>query len=156
MGSMLALLAAVATVGCPSHAEPSPPVPTPDRWAIAGPVAFAAKHNGTTRRTGSIGKKAGLSVDAGNAVTLRVLTPRAGLMYRHKTRLAHTWREADRVLRVKPCAEDHENFSDDGTVGPRTGFAGAIIADRPKCVRVRVSRDGKSWVARIPIGRRCT
>jgi hypothetical protein len=155
MGGMLALLAAVATVGCSSHAEPSPPVPDPARWVVAGPVAFAAKHNGTTRRRGSVGKKAGISVDAGSPVTLRMLTPRAGLIYRQKTRLAESWRDADRVLRVKPCAPDHPNFSDDGTVGPRTGFAGALIADRAKCVRVRVSRDAQSWVARIPVGRRC-
>ena len=158
---MLALLTAIAaasvpTVGCARHVEPSPPVPSAENWVVAGPVAFGARHHGTTRRTGTIGKKAGLSVDAGGAVTLRVLSPRAGLVYRPKTRHAETWKDADRVLRVKPCAPDHPNFSDDGTVGPRTGFAGAILADRPKCVRVRVSRGGGSWVARLPIGRRCT
>ena len=157
---MLALVAALAaaatpTVGCARHVEPSPPVPTAEHWVVAGPVAFAAKHRGVTRRRGSIGKKTGLSVNAGNPVTLRMLTPRAGLIYRPATRLAERWQDADRILRVKPCAPDHPNFSDDGTVGPRTGFAGAMIADRAKCVRVRVSRDGESWIARIPLGRRC-
>lgn len=156
---MLALLTAIAasvpTVGCDRRAEPSPPAPTADRWVIAGPVAWAARHHAVGRRERSVFKKAGLSVDAGSAVTLRVLSRRAGLVYRHATSDAERWQDTDRVLRIKPCAPDHPAFSDDGTVGPRTGFAGLVVADRKKCVRVRVSRGGRSWVARLPIGRRC-
>ena len=152
---MLALLAAVATVGCSSHAEPSPPPPTAENWVIAGPVAWAARHHAVGRRGPSGFKTSGLSVDAGGAGTLRVLSPRAALVYRMKTRLADRWQEGDRVLRVKPCAPDHPNFSDAGTVGPRTGFAGMLIANRKKCVRVRVSRGGESWIARLPVGRPC-
>ena len=157
---MLALLTAIAaasvpTVGCERRAEPSPPPPTAENWVIAGPVAWAARHHAVGRREQSVFKKAGLSVDAGGAVTLRVLSPRAALVYRIKTRLADRWQEGDRVLRVKPCAPDHPEFSSDGTVGPRTGFAGMLIANRKKCVRVRVRRDGESWVARLPVGRRC-
>ena len=157
---MLALLTAIAaasvpTVGCDRRAEPSPPAPTADRWVIAGPVAWAARHRAVGRREQGVFKKAGLSVNAGGAVTLRVLSPRAGLIYRHATSDAERWQDTDRVLRIRPCAADQENFSDDGTVGPRTGFAGLVMADRKTCVRVRVSRGGESWVARLPIGRRC-
>ena len=148
--SMLALLTAIAaasvpTVGCAQQALPAPPVPNAEQWVVAGPVAWAVRHHAVGRRGQSVFKKAGLSVDAGRAVTLRVLSPRAGLVYRQKTRLAERWQDADRVLRVKPCAG-----------GPRTGFAGMLIADRKRCLRVRVSRVGESWVARLPVGRRCT
>ena len=157
---MLATLAAIAaasvpTVGCDRRAEPSPPPPTAEQWVVAGPAAWAARHQAVGRRKDDVFKKAGLSVNAGGTVTLRVLTPRAALIYRLRIRLAERWQDADRVLRVKPCAPDHPEFSSDGTVGPRTGFAGLVIANRKKCVRVRVSRGGESWVARLPVGRSC-
>lgn len=160
MGGMLALLATLAaastpTIGCDMRAEPSPPVPAPPNWVVAGPAAWAAPRSGASERDGASMKKSGLSVDAGAPVTLRVLSPRAGLIYRRRTRLAKRWQDADRVLRVKPCAEDHPSFSDTGTVGPRTGFPGVLIADRRVCLRVRVTRAGESWVARLPLGRRC-
>src|SRR5687768_2711093 len=139
MHDMIALLAAIAaastpTLGCAEHAEPSPPVPTADSgWTLAGPVAWAVRgSHGVSRRGGVVMRKAGMSVDAGEVVTLRVLTPRAGLVYRQRIRTVSRWQDADRVLRVRPCPPDHENFSDAGTVGPRTGFPGLLIADRRK------------------------
>ena len=147
---MLASLAAVAAasvpgIGCAQQALPPPPPPTADRWVIAGPAAWAGvrpRHVG--RRGDSVFRKAGLSVNAGRTVTLRVLSPRAGLVYRHEIAGAERWQDADRVLRVRPCA---------GT--PRTGFAGLLMAHGRKCVHVRVTRGGRSWVARLPVGRRC-
>jgi hypothetical protein len=147
--------AAIPTVGCAQRAEPSPPLPTAERWVISGPVAWAVQHQGVGRRGKMVFKKAGIAVDAGGAVTLRVLTARAGLVYRHRIAGLERWQDADRVLRVKPCAPDQPEFSSDGTVGPRTGFAGMLVAGRKKCVRVRVSRGGESWTARLPVGRPC-
>jgi hypothetical protein len=160
---MLALLAAtvvaaaVPTVPCGHRAEPSPPMPTARHWVIAGPAAFAAKHPGVNAVDGVVVKKAGLSVDAGKPVTLRVLTRGAGLQYR-RTRREARLSDTDRVVRIQPCAPETPSFSKKGaTVGVRTGFAGGIVADRRKCVRVQVSRDGVSWVARVPVGvRRCS
>ena len=157
---MLALLLAVAaastpSVGCDRRAEPSPATIDPAKFVVAGPVAWGARHRAVGRRAESVFKKAGIVVDAGSPVTLRVITPRAALVYRMKTRLAERWQDADRVLRVKPCPPDEPSFSSEGTVGPRTGFAGMLIADRRKCIRVRVTRDGESWTARLPLGRRC-
>jgi hypothetical protein len=147
---MLALLttiaaASVPNIGCAQQAYPAPPVPSADQWVIAGPAAWAsARPTPVARRRESVFKKAGLSVDAGRTVTLRMLSPRAALIYRHAISRAERWQDADRVLRVKPCSGQ-----------PRTGFPGLLIADRRKCVRVRVSRGGESWVARLPVGRRC-
>lgn len=153
---MLALLAAVATIGCAERAEPSPPVPAAPRWVIAGPVAFA-DGGGAFRRGKLVSRKAGVSVDAGGPVTVRVLTQRVAMDYRHNRRPPRTWRDGKRVLRFAPCDPDTPTFSRKGaTVGPRTGFAGMLMADRRTCARIRVSRGGESWVARIPIGRRCT
>jgi hypothetical protein len=154
---MLALLAAVAAastpaVGCATRAEPSPPQPTSRHWVVAGPMAWAVKHRGANEDGGTIFKKAGVSVDAGKPVTVRVLTRGAGLHYR-RSRRAPTLADADRVLRFKPCPPDTPSFSEKGeTVGLRTGFAGMLIADRRKCVRVRVRRGGRSWVASLPVG----
>ena len=146
---MLALLTAIAaasvpTVGCSEQALPAPPAPTAEVWTIAGPVAWAGRRLTVGRRGEMVFKKSGLSVQAGRAVTLRVLSSRAALVYRQKTRAAQRWQDGDRVLKVKPCAGN-----------PRTGFAGMVVANRKKCVRVRVSRGGESWVARLPVGRRC-
>jgi hypothetical protein len=90
---------------------------------------------------------------AGWIVAGPVAWPR--LLYRQATRLAERPQDADRVLRFRPCAPGTPYFSGAGTVGPRTGYPGALIADRRKCVRVRVTRGGRRWTARIPLGRRC-
>lgn len=153
---MLALLAAVATIGCAERAEPSPPVPEARRWVIAGPVAFA-DGGGAFRRGKLVSRKAGVSVDAGRPVTVRVLTRRVSMYYRHNRRPPRNWRHGKRVLRFAPCAPDTPMFSRKGaTVGPRTGFAGMLMARRRTCARIRVSRGGETWVARIAIGRPCT
>ena len=147
---MLALLTAIATasvpsIGCAQQAFPAPPVPSADEWVIAGPAAWASSRPTPVGRRGdSVFKKAGLSVDRGRTVTLRVVSPRAGMVYRHAISHVERWQDADRVLRVKPCSGQ-----------PRTGFPGLLVADRRKCIRVRVSRGGRSWTARLPVGRRC-
>jgi hypothetical protein len=162
MGGMLALLAALAaaatpSVGCDEHVEPSPlEPPAPPRHVVAGPVAMGGgAWRGVGRREGSVSRKTGLIVEHGSPVTLRVLTPRARIIFRRAKFRVERWQDADRVLRVVPCDPDHEAFSSDGTVGAYTGFAGGIIADRRKCVRIRVSRDGRSWVLAVPLGHRC-
>ncbi len=147
---MLATFAAVASaavpsIGCAQQALPAPPEPSAELWVTAGPAAWAVRHHAVGRREGSVFKKAGIAVEAGGRVTLRVLSPRAALVYRQRVRTAERWQDADRVLRVRPCED-----------GPRTGFPGLLIADRKTCVRVRVSRGGRSWTARLPLGRRCT
>ena len=163
--ALLATLVAPATaraapplVDCAQRAEPSPPRPSDERWILAGPVAWPRVASDVFTRhrdTGSVSVKRGISVAAGQTVTVRVTTRGAALIYRPSTRLAHRPADADRALRFRPCAPDTPQFSDDGTVGPRTGFPGALIADRRMCVRVRVSAGGRRWYARIPVGRRC-
>lgn len=144
-------------VDCPTRAEPSPPRPTDARWILAGPVAWPRVGVDVfTRKPGGIvSVKRGISVDAGPTVTIRVLTHGASLFYRQSTRLAERPGQADRVLRFRACPPETPRFSDEGTVGPRTGFPGAFIANRRKCVRVRVTAGGRRWHARIPVGRRC-
>jgi hypothetical protein len=158
LGLVAALLppAAPPVVGCARRAEPSPPAPTADRWIVAGPVAWPrVDHDPISRRRGGVSVKRGISVAAGAAVTVRVITRGAALVYRPATRLAERPDDADRVLRFRPCAPETPGFSSGGTVGPRTGFPGGLIAERRMCVRVRVSRGGRHWRARIPVGRRC-
>lgn len=149
--------AAPPLVGCDTHAEPSPPQPTADRWILAGPVAWPRLRSDIVTRKpgGNVSVKRGISVDAGPTVTIRVLTRGAALIYRQATRLAERPGEADRVLRFRACPPETPLFSDEGTVGPRTGFPGGFIADRRKCVRVRVTAGGRSWHARMPVGRPC-
>jgi hypothetical protein len=144
-------------VDCPMHAEPSPPRPTEARWILAGPVAWprVGADVFTRRPAGNVTVKRGISVDAGPTVTVRVLTRGAALIYRPSTRLAERPGEADRVLRFRACTPSTPLFSDEGTAGPRTGFPGAFVADRRKCVRVRVTAGGRSWHARIPVGWPC-
>jgi hypothetical protein len=165
MGHMLALLAAFATaatptVGCVEHVEPSlPQAPAPPDWIVAGPAGFAngGRPRGldVERRGNMVSRKSGLVVEAGAPVTLRVLTPGARIVYRRARYRVERWQDADRVLRVVPCDPDTEMFSGSGTVGPRTGFAGGVVGNRRKCVRIRVTREGESWTARFPLGRRC-
>jgi hypothetical protein len=158
MSLVLAVVAAlsVPSVGCAQRAEPSPPPPTAADWIVAGPIAWPRLLDfAVTRKRGGVSVKRGISVAAGAPVTVRVLTRGAALIYRPATRLAERPQDADRVLRFRPCAPGTPRFSGVGTVGPRTGYPGALIADRRKCVRVRVTRGGRRWTARIPIGRRC-
>ena len=149
--------AAPPLVDCPTRGEPSPRQPTEARWILAGPVAWPRVQSDvfTRRRGGNVSVKRGISVDAGPTVTIRVLTRGAALIYRQSTRLAERPGEADRVLRFRACAPETPLFSDEGTVGPRTGYPGAFVADRRKCVRVRVTAGGRSWHARIAVGRVC-
>lgn len=152
---MIALVAAVAVVGCATRAEPSPPMPTSTNWVIAGPISWGIKHNNIGRtRNGEHFKKAGVSVDAGEDVTVRVLTRGAALVYKRSRRVP-TVANSHRALRFRPCDPDTPSFSEKGTtVGLRTGFAGGVIVDREKCVRVRVTRGGRSWIAFLPVGKR--
>ncbi len=160
---MIALLAAFAaastpSVGCSEHSEPSlPEPPAPPNFIVAGPVGFGAGGGGyrAETRDGMVSLKAGIVVEAGTPVTLRVETRGARIVYRRAKHGVKRWQDADRVIRVAPCDPDTKTFSGDGTVGDRTGYSGGLVTDRKKCVRIRVSRDGESWVARVPVGRRC-
>lgn len=63
-----------------------------------------------------------------------------------------------RTLRIESCSADEPRFSGEGTVGPETGWAGALVATRPAlCLRVRVIDLADNSLRRVvlPLGGDC-
>ena len=59
-------------------------------------------------------------------------------------------------MRFRACPSGQPRFSDGGVVGPYTFWAGAVMADAPRCVRLETFVDGvRRRDLRIPVGRPC-
>jgi hypothetical protein len=95
---------------------------------------------------------------AGHQATLRVFAAQrhhVALLYRHETQNAKRIRDGDRAVIFKSCRADTPAFSG-GTVGPITGWAGALVLTGPRCVRLVLRVDGRRRPdIRLPLGRRC-
>lgn len=94
----------------------------------------------------------------GHSATLSVAPNQrayAALTYREETRDARRIQNGDEAVTFKPCPAETPAFHG-GTVGPITGWAGALIIAGPRCVRLQVRVDGQHRPdIKLPLGRRC-
>jgi hypothetical protein len=155
-------------IGCASRAEPSVLALDRRRDIVRGAFALVtvqrdlprlAKATYRVRRGRLPGIKLPGGVEADHRASLRVARSQrshVGLVYRHAVREPKRIADADTAVRFAPCAADTPAFSSDGVVGPLTGWAGALVLDGPRCVRLEVRVDGKRQRdIRLPLGRRC-
>ena len=124
-------------VGVPSF-EPAFAQPQPGRdVAVKTPVVVRARHHALVR------------VAARQA-------PHAGLLYSRRAGRARRVAGADRAVRFTACAADQPRFSDHRPLGPFTFWAGAVMVDAPRCVRLETFVDGiRRRDLLIPVGRAC-
>lgn len=105
--------------------------------AVKNPVSLRARHRATIRVAKAQARHAGLLYTTGTQDAMRVP-------------------DADRSVRFSACRADQKRFSDAGVVGPFTFWAGAIMVDAPRCVRLELVVDGRRQRdVRVPVGRRC-
>ena len=87
-----------------------------------------------------------LSIDA-------VASRRARLSF---TGMVRDFQTGARRARFEACSADTRRFSEEGVVGPETGWAGSLITlDRRVCLRVRTVTARESVKLKVPLGRRC-
>ena len=159
--------AQVPIVGCAERAEPSIDRFERQRDVIRGRFALITIQRDLPRlsraryrpRAGRLpGIKLPVGVHARHEATLRVAGSQrrhVALIYRHETHHAQRVRDGDRAVTFRSCPADTRGFSG-GTVGPITGWAGALIMSGPRCVRLEVRVDGERRPdIRLPLGRRC-
>jgi hypothetical protein len=80
---------------------------------------------------------------------------RASLQYRLGDEARPT-RPADTTTDFVPCPPETPRFSDSGTVGPTTIWAGGLLVRRMGCVRLRLVVDGVPRAGvRLALGARC-
>lgn len=158
-----ALLAPATGTGertCAERVEaPGPVVARPQ------PVFFYAAHlrrvSAAELRRGAL--KAAVDVAAATTATVSVAArsrERVSLAYDLDAlprRRLYRVEDGQRSVRFIACAADEPRFSGPGTVGPRTGFNGGLIATRRTCadLLVRVAGEPRARRVRIPIGRSC-
>lgn len=163
-----AALAALATVTCAMHGEPSPPASLLEDTIGAATVAGA-----TLRLHGAGGAapsrvrladgerawiwKVPVSLTAGAHVTLTVARAQRGrarlLFARNQT---PSFARAFWTTRFDACAADHPLFSGKGTVGPVTGWGGSLATrDRRMCLRLTASSRGERTAMPVSLGRAC-
>ena len=166
-GAQAAMAATPPVVGCAAHVEPSIERFDPERDIVRGPFALVTVARDLPRLSRaryrpSNGRPAGIKLPiglrAGHRATLSVHPAQrehVALIHRTDTHGADRVREGDSAIAFEPCPADTPGFSG-GTVGPVTGWAGALILDGPRCVRLEVRADGKRLRdVRLPLGRRC-
>lgn len=162
--------AAAATppvVGCAIRAEPSVKRFTRQRDVVRGPFALVTVARDLPRlsqrsyraRDGRLaGVKLPVGLRVGHSATLSVAPNQrayAALTYREETRDARRIQNGDEAVTFKPCPAETPAFHG-GTVGPITGWAGALIIAGPRCVRLQVRVDGQHRPdIKLPLGRRC-
>lgn len=162
-----ATAAAPPVVDCAAHVEPSVKRFNRRRDVIREPFALVTVARDMPRlsrasyrpRAGRLaGVKLPIGLRAGHSATLRVSAvhrEHAALLYRDQTRLANRVEDGDEAVNFKPCQADTPAFSG-GTVGPITGWAGALIVTGPRCIRLELRVDGERRPdIRLPLGRRC-
>jgi hypothetical protein len=158
----------VPVIGCASRAEPSVPSFDRRRDVIRGAFALItvrrdlprlakASYRRRHRRLPVVKLPAG--VEAEHRATLRVAPSQrrhVGLIYRKALGQPKRIADADPAVRFAPCSADTPTFDGDGVVGPITGWAGALLLDGPRCVRLQVRADGERRPdIRLPLGRGC-
>ena len=154
-------------IGCAKRAEPSPDRLDGRRDIVRGDAALVtvardlpqlsrASYRPRAGRLAAI--KLPVGVRAGHAATLAVAASdrrHAALIYRDATRNSRRIADGDAAVTFRACAADTPAFSG-GTVGPITGWPGALIVSGPRCIRLRLSVDGERRAdIRLPLGRRC-
>ncbi len=144
-------------VGCAEHIEGRGPLPAPDRSrdVVRGELTLMGARRLQRDRTSARSVRLGVMLDAGHEATIRVSPATRGiasLTYRFE----HGGRMLEPVVNFAACASDAPRFSDGGTVGPRTIWAGGLFVHRPGCVRLLVWVDGARLDdVRVPLGRPC-
>lgn len=154
-------------VDCDTHVEPGLKRFDAARDTIRGPFAVITTARDVARRPASSfrprrgrlqGAKLPVGLRAGSRATLRVSPAQrahAALLFRAQTRDASRIADGDQAVTFDPCAPDTPAFSG-GTVGPITGWAGALIVTGPRCVRLQLRVDGRRQPdILLPLGRRC-
>lgn len=154
-------------VDCATHVEPSVERFEPERDVVRGPFALVTVRSDLPRlsrasyqpRAGRLaGIKLPVGLHTGHTATLQISThqrKRAALLYRDQTRTANRVKDGDAAVSFEPCSADTPAFLG-GTVGPITGWAGALIVTGPGCFRLKLHTDGKRRSdIRLPLGRRC-
>jgi hypothetical protein len=155
-------------VDCATHVEPSVEKFDKRRDIVRGALALVTLRRDLRRSEKAsfrpvkgrlAGVKLPIGVRADHSATLRVSAGHrrhAALIHRDETRDANRIADGDRAVTFVPCAADVPAFSGEGTVGPITGWAGALIVTGARCVRLGVTVDGKRKPdVRLPLGRRC-
>jgi hypothetical protein len=154
-------------IGCASRAEPSIKRFSRQRDLVRGPFALVTVARDLPRlsqgayrpRGGRIpGIKLPVGLRTGHTATLSVAPSQrnhASLIYREETRDSKRAQEGDQAVAFKPCRPDTPAFHE-GTVGPITGWAGHLILNGPRCIRLQVRVDGERQPdIRLPLGQRC-
>ena len=154
-------------VTCAEHVEPSAADFDPATDVIREPLALTIRGDlrdleraSFPRRRGRLhAAKLPAGVRAGAPVTLRVHRRdrrHAAFAYSPETRNARRIADADRALVFEPCPPDTPAFSDGGTVGPVTGWAGTLVFTQERCVTLEVLAEGRPRrTIRLGLGRRC-
>lgn len=147
--------AALPTRDCSTRGEGSSPITRlaqPGDLQL-GPVAFKGLHAladpDEFERHATGGRyllKTPLFVRAGRVVTVRVVSPVAGLTFTRR-------RSGVPRVRFVACDRDERAFSYDGKVGGVTAFPGGFSLREPACVAIRVAvRGGRRYSAMVPFG----
>lgn len=125
---------------------------------VAGDMPRLSRASYRPRAGRLAGVKLPVGLRPGHRATLRVTPAQRGhaaLLYRNQTRDASRVRDGDQAVAFEPCPTDAPAFIG-GTVGPITGWAGALIVTGPRCIRLEVRVDGdRRPDIRLPLGRRC-
>ena len=163
----VASAAQAPVVGCAERAEPSIRRFERRRDVIRGRFALITIQRDLPRLSRAryrpiAGRLPGIKLPVGvrarHEATLRVAASQrrhVALIHRHETQDARRIRDGDRAVTFTSCPADMPGFSG-GTVGPITGWAGALIMSGPRCVRLEVRVDGERRPdIRLPLGRPC-
>jgi len=158
--------AAPPVVGCDQRAEPAARTAGPAD-VVSGPLFFVGVRDAATepseffrRRSGRDPTwKAPVVVGAGRVVSVRVARFSRGvrLAYGRDRRDVRDLRDGLSAVTFQACLPDEPAFTG-GVVGATTGWAGAILVDGPRCVRLVVHADGEARPRTVVLGfgrRRC-
>jgi hypothetical protein len=134
-------------VGCADRAEPTRR-PGGRGNLTVGPVTFlglrraarASRRDFTRERGDYLGWKSGIVLRADTEVTVAAAKPDRRVL---KLDYAGTGGMPVKAATFTACPRDEPAFSHDGTVGGHTGFAGAFLAARRRCIRLRISIAGR-------------
>jgi hypothetical protein len=134
-------------VGCADRAEPARR-PRGRGNVTVGPVTFvglrraarAPRRDFMRARGGYLGWKSGIVLRANAEVTVGAANPRLRLL-----RLSYPGGRGKPVQTATfaACPRNEPTFDNDGTVGTHTGFAGAFLVAKRRCVRLRISIAGR-------------